>query len=63
VQLEAAFAAVSVQSLQEQTRVVLDNEEPSTLRRREGDEIGSGRGDKSSRLQGQTSAAKAATFA
>jgi hypothetical protein len=63
VQFVAAFAAVSVESLQEQARVVFDNEEPSTLPRREGHEIGSGRGDQSSRLQEHTSAAKAAIFA
>jgi hypothetical protein len=63
VELIAAFSAVSIQSLQKKANVVLDHEQSSALPCREGHEIGSGRGDESSRLQEQTSAAKAAIFA
>jgi len=62
VNLKSTFAAVSMESLQEKARVVLDNQQPSTLPRRKGYEIGSGWGDESSWLQEQTSAAKAAVF-
>jgi hypothetical protein len=62
VQLITAFATISVESLQEEAHVVFDNEEPSTLPDRKSYEIGSGRGDEWSRLQEQTSAAKAAVF-
>ncbi len=58
----AAFAAISVESLQEEANIVLDNEKFSTLPRRESDEVGSGRGDESSRLHEQTSAAKRRVF-
>ena len=58
----AAFAAISVESLKEEANIVLDNEKFSTLPRRESDEVGSGRGDESSRLQEQTSAAKRRVF-
>jgi hypothetical protein len=63
VELQAAFAAVAIDGLQEETNIGLYHEEPSTLPRRKRHKIGSGRGDESSRLQGQTSAAKAAIFA
>jgi len=63
VELESTFAAVAVERLQKKAGVVLDNEQPSTLPCRECREISSGRGDESSRLQEQTSAAKAAIFA
>jgi hypothetical protein len=58
VDLKSPFAAISVKSFQEEADVVLDNEESSALPRREGDELGSGRRDESSRLQEQTSAAE-----
>jgi hypothetical protein len=63
VELISSFATISVQSLQEESDVVLDDEQPATLPRREGNEISSGRRDESSRLQEQTSAAEAAAFA
>jgi hypothetical protein len=63
VQLITAFAAISVKSLQEKADIVFDNKESPTLPGRESYEIGSGRGDESSKLQEQTSAAKAAIFA
>ena len=62
VELIASFASVSVESLQQEGRIVLDYKEPSTLPCRERCEISSGRGDESSRLQERTSAAKAAIF-
>jgi hypothetical protein len=63
MQLESAFAAISINSLQEKPPIVLDNEQPSSLPRRESYEISSGRRDHSSRLQEQTPAAKAAIAA
>jgi hypothetical protein len=51
VDLKSAFAAISVKSFQEEADIVLDNEESSAFPRREGDEVGSGRRDESSRLQ------------
>jgi hypothetical protein len=63
VQLITAFAAISIQSLQEQECVVFDDQQSSALPSRKSYEVGSGRGDESSRLQEQTSAAKAAIFA
>jgi len=61
--LVAAFAAISVESLQEKADIVLDYEQTATLPSGEGNEISSRRGDESSRLQEQTSAAKAEIFA
>jgi hypothetical protein len=61
--VELIAAAITVESFQEEADVIFDDEESSTLPSRESDEIGSGRGDESSRLQEQTSAAKAAIFA
>ncbi len=63
VQLEAPSAAVAIDCLQEQANVVLDHEQPSTLMRRKRHKICSGWGDKSSGLQGQTSAGEPAIFA
>jgi len=63
MELKLSFAAIAVKSVQEEADIVLDNEEPSALPRREGNEVSSGRRDESSRLQEQTSAAKAAIFA
>ena len=62
VQLKAVFATISVDSLQEESDVVFDDEEPSALPGLEGDEVSSGWRDQSSRLQERTSAAKAAVF-
>ena len=63
VELESAFAAVAIQSLQEKMHEVLDDEQSSALPCRERHKICSGRRDESSRLQEQTSAAEAAIFA
>jgi hypothetical protein len=63
VKLITAFVTVSIQSLREEAHAVFDDEESPTLPRRECNEIGSGRGDESSRFQEQTSAAEAASFA
>jgi hypothetical protein len=62
VEFEPAFTPVSIKSLKEDTDVVLDHEQPSTLPRGKSDEVGSGRRNESSRFQKQTSAAKAAIF-
>jgi hypothetical protein len=58
VDLKTAFAAIPIKTFQEEADIVLDDEESSALPRREGDEVGSGRRDESSRLQEQTSAAE-----
>lgn len=63
VDLISPLTAILIQGFEEQTHIVLDDEESAALPRRECYEIGSGRGDESSRLQEQTSAAKAAVFA
>ncbi len=63
VKLVAAFAPVSVESFQEDSDVVLDDKQPSSLPSRERHEVGSGWRDESIRLHEQTSAAKAASFA
>ena len=63
VDLKAAFAPVAIHRFQEETHVILDHEEAAPLPSVEGYEVGAGRGDESSRLQEQTSAAKAAIFA
>ena len=63
VEFKAPFASVTVDRLQEEANVVLDHEEPSTLPGGKRDEISSGRGDESYRLQKRTSAAEAAIFA
>jgi len=60
---KSAFTAISIHRLQEESDVIFNNEEPSALPCCEGNEISSGRRNQSSRLQEQTSAAKAATFA
>ena len=62
VHLKPAFAAVSINGLQEESDVILDDEQSSSLPGFESYEIGSGWGDESCRLQEQTSAAKAAIF-
>jgi hypothetical protein len=63
VELKPAFTSVSIERLQKEADVVFDHEQTPTLPRGESDEIRSGRGDESSRLQERTSAAKAAIFA
>jgi hypothetical protein len=63
VKLISAFAAMAIHSLQEKANIVFDNEESTSLPGRECNEESSGRGDESSRLQEQTSAAKAAILA
>ena len=63
MQSEAAFAAMAIDGLQEQPYVVLDDEEAAALPRRESNEVSPGWRDESSRLQKQTSVAKAASFA
>ncbi len=57
VELIAAFAAVSVKRCEKHTNIGLNNEQSASLPGREGYKIGPGRGDESSRLQKQTSAA------
>ena len=61
--LKPAFTAVPIKSLQEETDIVLENEQAATVPCRERNEISSWWGDESSRLQEQTSAAKAAILA
>jgi hypothetical protein len=63
MKLEVAFSAIPIECLKEEFDVVLDHEQSSSVPSREGDEVCSRRGDESSRLQEQTSAAKAAIFA
>jgi len=63
VNLKSTFTAVSIERFEKDAHVVLDDEEASALPGRESYEVRSGRGDESSRLQEQTSAAKAAIFA
>ena len=60
VDLKSAFAAVAEHGGEEDAHIVLDHEQPSAPPSRECYEVGSGRRDKSSRLQEQTSAAEAA---
>ena len=62
IDLEAAFAAVAVDGLQEEANIALYYQEPSTLPGRKRHEICSGWGDESSRFQEGTSAAEAAIF-
>ena len=62
MQCKAAFASIAIDRLQEEAGMVLDHEKPSTLPGGTRDEIRSRRGDESYRLQGQTSAAEAASF-
>ena len=63
VELIASFSAVPIQSLQEQSSVGFDNEQSTTLPRRERHEVGPGRGDESSRLQSKPQRLEAASFA
>ncbi len=57
VQFVAAFTTMSIQGVQKETCVQFDNEQLSASVGRERCEISSRRGDESSRLQGETSAA------
>ncbi len=63
VNIKSAFTAISIHGLQEESDVVFNDKESPAVPGRKGCEIGSGRRDQSSRLQEQTSAAKAAIFA
>jgi hypothetical protein len=63
VKLRASFVAISINGLKQQSDMVLDHKQPTSLPRRERNKISSGRGDETSRLQEQTSAAEAAIFA
>ena len=58
-----AFTTVAKKSCQKDSYIVLDNEESSTPPGAESYEVSSRRRNKSSRLQEQTSAAKAGRFA
>jgi hypothetical protein len=58
MQCVAAFTTMPIERLQEKSDVQFDNEQFPALVGREGHEICSGRGDESSRLQGETSAAE-----
>ena len=61
MQLVPALAAMPVKRLQENTDVRFDSEQTPALPRRERHEVSSGRRDKSSRLQSETSAAGSRT--
>jgi hypothetical protein len=61
VQFVSAFAAMPIEGLQEESHVRFDNEQPTAVPRRESNEIGSGWGNESSRLQKQTPAAESRT--
>jgi len=63
VNFKPAFTAISIHRLKEEFGIVFDNEEFPAVPYCESNEISSGRRDQSSRLQEQTSAAKAAIFA
>jgi len=63
VELKVPFATITINALQKDPYVVLDHEQSPSLPGRESNEVSSGWGDESSRLQEQTSAAKAAIFA
>jgi hypothetical protein len=58
VQLVSALAAMPIERLQEKLHVRFDHKQPAAIPSREGYEVSSGRGNESSRLQGQTSAAE-----
>jgi hypothetical protein len=62
MQSKRTFATIAIESLEEQTHIILNNEQTSSLPGRERYEVGSGRRNQSSGLQEQTSAAKAATL-
>ncbi len=58
VQFKAPLSAIPIDRVQEDSHVRFDNEQPPTSPCGESDEIGSRRGDESSRLQERTSAAE-----
>ena len=58
VQSVSSFAAIAVDSFQEEADIDFDGEQLSAMESREGCEIGSRRGEESSRLQERTSAAR-----
>ena len=58
VQIEAALPPIAVERLQKKTHVSFDDEQFPAMVCRERHEVRSRRGDDSSRLQGETSAAK-----
>jgi hypothetical protein len=62
VNLETTFTPVPIHSYKKGPRIIFDDEESAALPSRKGNEVSSGRRDESSRLQEQTSAAKAASF-
>jgi hypothetical protein len=62
VQFVTAFTSIAVERLQEEAYVSFDDEQFTPMESRERHEIRSRRRDESSRLQEQTSAAKAAIF-
>jgi hypothetical protein len=57
MQFEAVFSAIAVERLQKKAHVSFDDEQFPAMVRRERHEVGSRRGDESSRLQKRTSAA------
>jgi len=57
VQFESALAAIPINGLQKETHVSFDSKQFPSMIRRELYEVSSRRGDESSRLQGETSAA------
>ena len=61
MQFVATFATMPVKSFQEHARVVFDSKQLTAMVSREGHEINSRRGDESSRLHSETSAAKSRT--
>src|SRR5229473_7623034 len=61
MQAVTAFAAIPIKSFQKEPYIDFDCEQFSAIVRREGYEISSRRGDESSRLQGETSAAGSRT--
>jgi hypothetical protein len=58
MQLVSPIAAMPIERLQEKLHVRFDHKQPAAIPSREGYEVSSGRGNESSRLQGQTSAAE-----
>jgi hypothetical protein len=63
MKFESSLTTISVHGLQKESNIVFDDKESAPLPRREGYEVSSRRGDESCRLQEQTSATEAASFA
>ena len=61
VQFVADFAPIAIKSFQEEADIIFDDEQFTAVVRREGHEVSSRRGEESSRLQGETSAAGSRT--